>query len=307
MELDNKSFKLSELLLSRIDELKELKGLKFLIAGGSGFVGRFIKHSLSVIGIEVRTLSRSQSKGDEVSDYDSFITADLREYDVVINLCGRSVLDLLISPVSYHEIAKSRIQPARFLVNQILGQNPEIMYIQASAVGIYDKSTHSNEESGISLADSISKLVSDWEAPAFKLPKFAILRFGTVLGPGSLIFSVLRLIKFSPLSAYLNSSASTPWTAIEDVVLTVSHALKKNIRGPINVVTNNDHFNQLQITLLKQLTNARIFLPIPVLPLKILSPYFSDLLLRDQVITSNYGIGSNLSLDEYLKHVCKRT
>lgn len=301
MENSSEEYPSTSTLEPPLEKLGWVKSMRFLIAGGSGFIGSYLRKCLTEAGAKVKILSREARTDQETSDYKTFLTANLREYDALINLCGQSIISLLFSPISLYQIKKSRVEPATFLVNRILETNPDILYIQASAVGIYNKRGCFTEDSNISASDPISKLVVDWEAPALKCRRSIILRFGVVIGPEAPIFHGINLIRWVPIVPYLNSSASTPWTAAEDILAAISHAIHNSILGPINVVTANEPFDEFQIKLFRHFTKAKYFLPLPTFPLIFLNPFFEHLMLRDQIVISKYRFTADLTLDEYLK------
>ncbi|MCX7953010.1 MAG: hypothetical protein N2654_05215 [Deltaproteobacteria bacterium] len=271
-------------LLSRISTLAIFENKRILVAGGTGTIGRFLRKTLSIVNARVATLGRNPETADHTTDYRSFISTDLGSYDIIINLCGTNVLKVLFHKESFYEIERSRLDPARFLVNKIKSLKLKPYYVQASAVGIYDKCAASDENSSLSLSDPISKLIKNWEEPAYELESFSIFRFGVVLGKETLPVKFAKLGKWLPIIPYIKSEAIVPWTAIEDILAYLSLAYSNRLTGPINVVSGNTSLIELHEALFQN----SIKMPIPIQIVRFLNPYFDHLLLRNHSINSVY-------------------
>lgn len=166
---------------------------RFVIAGGSGFVGLSLAHHLSELGAQVTILSRSAPR----TSHAAHAQWDGRTLDAwaqtldgtsgLINLAGRTV-DCIKSPDHIDEILRSRVESTL-----VLGQacraikNPPPVWVQMSTAHIYGDppSARCTEDSphGYGLAPFVGNA---WEA-AFNSARLAsqrpvILRTGFVLG-----------------------------------------------------------------------------------------------------------------------------
>ncbi len=118
--------------------------MKFLITGGTGFVGAFLTRHLLQDEHEVTVIGRSSASGIRSGRFHA-ISADttqtgswqnaLKEVDVVINLAGMSIFHRW-TPAYKQQIYDSRILTTRHVVEGMSGDCPQTL-ISTSAVGYY--------------------------------------------------------------------------------------------------------------------------------------------------------------------------
>ncbi len=118
-------------------------GMKIIIAGGTGQIGRILTHHFHTIGHEVIVLSRH---ADDTTPWDTTVWdgqslgawADkLNGADVLINLAGRSV-NCRYNEQNRQSIKRSRIDSTRILGAAIAhAQQPPRLWLQASTATIY--------------------------------------------------------------------------------------------------------------------------------------------------------------------------
>ena len=169
--------------------------MKFLITGGTGFVGSFLtkqllqnKHEVTVV------IGRSSAPVVHSGNFHA-ISADttqkgswqnaLKDVDVVVNLAGMSIFHRW-TPAYKQQIYGSRILTTRHVVEGMTGDRPQTL-ISTSAVGYYgsrgDDILSEKEPCG---RDFLSRVGKDWEHEAFEAEKKNVrvvaARFGVVLG-----------------------------------------------------------------------------------------------------------------------------
>ena len=193
--------------------------MRWLLAGGSGFLGSALRIRLAELGHEVvRLVRREPATATEYrwspDDFEIDRSA-LDGVDVVVNLCGVGVADRPWTPARRELLRSSRVNPggtlAAALADLAAGGSPPVL-IQAGGIAIYGTGQTSlphTEDSPVG-PDFLARLVDDWERSAdpaveadvrtvfmrtspvldksggsFKLMKFAwSLGGGAVLGDG---------------------------------------------------------------------------------------------------------------------------
>lgn len=117
--------------------------MKYLITGGTGFIGTYLTRSLLQDEQEVAILTRSQQSSKH--RYLTYLQWDGKRmpmgiglYDVVINLAGASIAGAKWTESYKRKIRQSRLDATRACVEYINhSPNPPQVFVSASAVGIY--------------------------------------------------------------------------------------------------------------------------------------------------------------------------
>lgn len=173
---------------------------EWVIAGASGFMGRFLVDRLRAGGDRVSTIGRRE--GDATwADADG-IRRVLDGADVLLNLAGRSV-NCRYGPENRAEILESRVRTTRALGDAVAGSaRPPAVWLNSSTATIYRHAedrpmTESTGELGEGFSVSVARA---WEAAFFEpdLPatRRVALRTAIVLGDGSALVPLLRLARF---------------------------------------------------------------------------------------------------------------
>lgn len=116
-----------------------LKGMKLILAGGTGQVGELIARSFK--GHEVRILSRDDSRGTPYVKWDAKTlgpwSAEVDGADVVIGLAGRNV-NCRYTEKNKKEMIESRVDSTRVLGEAIArASSPPRVWLQMSTATIY--------------------------------------------------------------------------------------------------------------------------------------------------------------------------
>ncbi len=172
---------------------------RIVVAGASGFIGKYLLTALRAQGSTVSTIGRS---GADVSwtDGDGIAKA-VDGADLVINLAGKSV-NCRYTPANRAEILRSRVETTRALREAIaVASHPPALWINSSTATIYRHAedrpmTESTGELGEGFSVSIAKA---WESELFEgeLPgtRRVALRMAIVLGDGSALQPLVRLAR----------------------------------------------------------------------------------------------------------------
>src|SRR5690625_3210696 len=159
---------------------------KVVIAGGTGFIGKYFAEKFNLLGYEVKIISRHPSY-ISWNDLDKIIDT-LENAELLINLAGKSV------NCRYNERNKDEILHSRLHTTNILGEavkacvNPPQVWMNSSTATIYRHAedrpmTESDGEIGtgfsVNVATAWEKAFFDFDLP--KTRKIA-LRTAIVLG-----------------------------------------------------------------------------------------------------------------------------
>lgn len=179
--------------------------MKYLITGGTGFIGTYLTRSLLQDEQEVAILTRSQQSSKH--RYLTYLQWDGKRmpmgiglYDVVINLAGASIAGAKWTESYKRKIRQSRLDATRACVEYINhSPNPPQVFVSASAVGIYgvEKDDPVDEEASPG-HDFPSEVGVAWEAEAQQANvRTVIPRIGLVLGEdGGLMEKVEPIYRF---------------------------------------------------------------------------------------------------------------
>ncbi|TXN32039.1 epimerase [Lacisediminihabitans profunda] len=170
-----------------------------VIAGASGFIGRYLADAFRAEGARVSTVGRS---GADAEWGDTAAIARLLDgADLLVNLAGKSV-NCRYTPANRVEILRSRVDTTRELASAIRAcATPPPLWINSSTATIYRHAddrpmTESTGELGKGFSVSVAKA---WEEAFFAedLPgtRRVALRMAIVLGDGSALVPLRRLAR----------------------------------------------------------------------------------------------------------------
>lgn len=231
-----------------------------IIAGGTGFIGRYLVQQWLEQDIPVTVISRDKSTvqrvfGDKVmpltwQELSSQPSSLLRAADVIVNLCGTNISDKRWSASQKQAIINSRLEPTRILTElcTALGDKAPPL-LNASAIGIYGLPANFNqqydEDSLINFEeypDFVSTVTRPWETATVLAKAHGVhvvnLRFGVVLGQHGGILKRLSLPFKLGLGGKIGSGQQPfSWIHIQDIANIIEFLLKNmDICGPVNVV-----------------------------------------------------------------------
>jgi uncharacterized protein (TIGR01777 family) len=195
---------------------------KIVIAGATGFIGKYLTKRFYEKGDEVVIISRDKNHitwGNEKA----IITA-LEHADLLINLAGKSV-DCRYNEKNKKEILLSRTETTKALGEAIIKcNNPPALWINSSTATIYRHAedrpmTEDAGETGEGFSVDVAK---SWEHAFFqyKLPntRQVALRTAIVLGKdGGDMKPFINLVRFGLGGKQGNGNQMFSWIHIEDV------------------------------------------------------------------------------------------
>jgi len=248
---------------------------QILIAGASGFIGKYISNKFREEGWKVKTIGRS----DELNwDDKEGIVAALDQSAVVINLAGKSV-NCRHTEANKKEILESRVKTTATM-NECIRQcsKPPELWLNASGMSIYPRTieTVCTEESdtdkdGVFMAE----VAKQWEAALYQhdLPQTrrVALRTSIVLAKeGGSLAELVKLCKLGLGGTVGSGKQMMSWVHLEDyfqvLLWLITH---KEITTPVNMCAPNPVSNKHFMKALRKALKVPIGLPAPAFAVKI--------------------------------------
>lgn len=173
--------------------------MKYVVAGGSGFLGRPLTRELMAKGHDVVVLTRGAAKSAEgirqvtwpgaPGTSDSAWEREIDGADGVINLAGAGIADKRWSAVRKEELRQSRTDSTRALVGAIRAATTRpAVFLSGSAIGFYGPQPEDGpalDETAPPGSDFLSTLAVEWESEAQAAAalgcRVVILRTGVAL------------------------------------------------------------------------------------------------------------------------------
>lgn len=266
---------------------------KILIVGATGFVGNELGLFLCQQGYQVSVLSKKKPKDVTLSfpakkyqyDENQIPHEAIVESDVIINLAGESISTGRWNKRKKERILKSRIETINTLKEKINSISSEDkLFIQASAIGIYQDNNEPVDENGPHDHDFLAEVVKKLEEETQTIKcQTKIARFGVILGTTGGAF--LEMLK--PYIMGLGSSLGKnyfSWIHITDVCRAIQFIIESKPQQKIFNITapNPCTYNQLH----EQLKEKYFTWPIqtPHLPLKIMLGEKFSILKAGQIL-----------------------
>ncbi|RAZ67309.1 TIGR01777 family oxidoreductase [Planococcus maitriensis] len=239
---------------------------KAVIAGGTGFIGMYLKEKYERLGYRVHIISRQSGHiqwDDACAMKDALDGAKL-----VINLAGKSV-NCRYTEANKREIFNSRTETTETLGRMIeaCSTAPEL-WVNASTATIYRHAedrpmTERNGEIGRGFSVAVAKA---WEDSffSFHLPdtRQVALRIAIVLGDGGVMEPYRKLVKYGLGGKQGSGRQMFSWIHIEDLYRTVRFMQHRDeLSGVFNASAPNPVTNQEWMKMLRQSMNRRGGLP----------------------------------------------
>ena len=241
---------------------------KIVIAGGTGFVGSFLRKKFMESGVEVLIVSRKD--GDIHWNNTSALINAIDDSDVVINLAGKSV-DCRYNEVNKREILESRIETTRQIGNAIPQcSRPPKIWINASTATIYRHAEdrpmteqHGEIGSGFSVDVALQ-----WEKTFFEtqLPRTrqVALRMAIVLGNGGVMQPLKRLTQFGLGGKQGSGTQMFSWIHIDDLYRIILFVIREeNLEAVVNCASPYPVTNEVLMKSVRKAMGIKIGLPAP--------------------------------------------
>lgn len=268
--------------------------MKFLLTGGTGFIGKHLADKLNSSGHMLTIVTRSKKENTNKTNYISWeeqekLKEAINQADIVINLAGESVAKKRWSKEQKDLLRQSRIVTTQLIVNAINSSpNKPKKLINASAVGIYGNRMEEKIVENSSTGDDfLANICKEWEGEALKAKtNVVILRIGIVLGAGGGALEKM----LPPFKMFIGGPLGTggqfmPWISLEDVIgLILFAAQNDKVVGVINATSPNPVTNKEFSKTLGNVLHRPSCMLAPAFALRILLGEMSDLLLGGQKV-----------------------
>jgi uncharacterized protein (TIGR01777 family) len=266
--------------------------MKVLVAGGSGFIGRYLCWALEAAGHQALVLTRRGAAGALLWDGAHLgpWAQALEGCHAVVNLAGAPIAEGRWSQARKRELRESRLDCTRALVEAMgaAKQRPKV-FINSSAVGYYgDRKEEVLDEASAAGDGFLAELCLAWERQAKEAALLGVqtvlLRTGIVLGrEGG------ALAKMAPLfRAFLGGPLGSgkqwmPWIAREDLAGLILHLIEQEASGPFIGAAPNPVTNRVFSSTLGKILGRPSRLAAPAFALKLaLGEMAGELLLSSQ-------------------------
>ncbi|MEC7120131.1 MAG: TIGR01777 family oxidoreductase [Pseudomonadota bacterium] len=276
--------------------------MRYLITGGSGFLGTALSQALIDQGHRVAITSRDPEhcdvpKGVQARHLDRLSPTDY--FDVVINLAGLPIADQRWSDERKYELRRSRLDTTQALMDwlQAVIQKPQVL-ISGSAIGFYGAQGETElTEKSAPQHEFVHQLCEDWEERA-KIAadlniRTVLLRTGIVLHPaGGMLKRVLKPFKLGLGGRLGNGQQWMSWISLEDWVRAVLFLIEHSeARGAFNLVAPNPVRNLSFTQQLSQTLKRPTLMPLPAWLLQLVFGEMSGLLLDSQRVLPERLLG----------------
>jgi len=229
----------------------DIRPLKVLVGGGSGFIGKEVCKQLRKSGYEVIIISRVPREHGVT--WDQVEREGLPEHTHgVVNLAGHEVLDPMRrwSP-SFKELCRSSRVNTTSLLARLMdkSENKPSVFVQVTGVGYYPNTDMGKvmDETGEQGTDWLAELAGEWEqAGEVRGVRRVVLRPGVVLGREGGMIKQIFLPFYLGLGGRMGEgSQPLPWIHVKDVAGMVVHSVNNSkVEGVLNAVAPQIISNQ---------------------------------------------------------------
>ena len=242
---------------------------KIVLAGGTGFIGKYFAKKFKGLGYQVIIISRNNTHIQW--DNKSEIENALNGAEMLINLAGKSV-NCRYNQKNKYEILRSRTATTKILGEAILNcENPPALWINSSTATIYrhamDKPmTETDGEIGTGFSVDVA---TNWEKSFFdfQLPntRQIALRMAIILGEGGGVMEpFVNLVRFGLGGKQGSGKQMFSWLHVEDLFSIIVFLQKeKELSGVFNCSAPNPIDNATLMSSLRKTMKVNIGLPSP--------------------------------------------
>ncbi|MEI6679383.1 MAG: TIGR01777 family oxidoreductase [Mariniphaga sp.] len=261
--------------------------MKIAIAGSTGFIGKQLSDYLLKTDHELIVISR----GDFAAGR-NHLSKIINSADVIINLAGASVLQRWNNR-NKKLILSSRVDTTRLLVEAVLESNSTNsikVFINASAIGIYQNSGVHDEFLSALGSNFLAAVCKAWEAETVSLGatdlRLCTIRIGVVLGTsGGSLGKMLPLFKIGIGGKIASGRQAFSFIHIMDFCRAIDHLISNNeSSGIYNLVAPEPATNQLFTNTLAAFLHRPAILKVPAFALKLLYGEASEMLTEGATV-----------------------
>jgi len=247
--------------------------MKIAISGSTGFIGKQLSEYLLQSGNELIVISRGDFSGGS-----NQLAKVIKSADVIINLAGASVLQRW-NENNKKLILSSRVDTTNLLIKAVqmnLPTHRPNIFINASAIGIYENNKSHDEFSTALGSDFLASVCKAWESATVDLKvldlRLCTIRIGIVLGTtGGSLGKMLPLFKAGLGGKIASGKQPFSFIHISDFCRAIEHLiLSANSKGVYNLVCPNPTTNKLFTKALSDYLHRPAFFTVPEFALKLI-------------------------------------
>lgn len=266
--------------------------MRYLVTGGTGFVGRALCASLAADRHVVMVLSRSPQKAQAQLRAGVSIVSrieDIDHVDVVVNLQGENLAAGRWTETRKLAFRTSRIDFTHALVDWMgTRRKPPATLVNASAIGWYgDRGDEVLTETSAPGDDEAARLCRDWETEALRAETFGVrvcrARIGMVLDRDG--GALARMLPPFRLGAGGRMGAGTQWMSWitrRDLVRMIRWMADSQLHGAFNACSPQPVRNHDFARLLGRALKRPAVLPLPAFALRAAYGEMANLMLASQ-------------------------
>ncbi len=286
--------------------------MRYLIAGGTGFVGEHLRRHLLAEYAEVAVLTTDANKKDGKHYFywnPELGICDIQgesSFDAVINLAGANIGQKYWTKKRKKTVIESRTITTSFLASLIKSGKIKTNYVlQASAIGFYgDQGEHWVQENSPLGSGFLAEVCQKWEdsAEKYSCPR-SILRIGIVFHPSEGAFPKMIMgLKWRICAMLGNGKNYISWIDIDDLCQMILFLSKNKHTGTFNAVSPGpiQTLNLLR-KLIEKSNRLSFTMTIPSGLIRLLLGDFSELFLSSQQVSSSKieNLGFQFSVGTY--------
>jgi len=261
--------------------------MRFVLVGGSGYLGTLLSERFTADGHQVVNISRS---GQGTRTAQGFTYGHLQPQcegaAAVINLAGSNLGRGRWTAERRHEHITSRVESTKLVVNAISQCTVKPALINVSGSHYYGNTLVPTNEAMGHGQSFLANLCVQWEAEAMKANAFtrvAIMRVGMILdsnyGALPAMAKTMRLFLGGPMG---KGTQFIPWIHKTDAVEAFMWAATSDAFGPYNIAAPQSvTFKEFSATLGRVLHRPSWF-RIPELPLRMMIGRMAELMVEGQ-------------------------
>ncbi len=269
---------------------------RYLVTGGTGFVGHALCQRLVHHGAALTVLSRNPARASSllpagirtVGSLDQL--APTEHFDVVVNLAGEPIAAKRWSAKRKRVLEASRIDLTRKLVDWMLASSrPPRVFVSASAIGYYgDQGERTVTEDSEPHLEYSHQLCAAWEAAALRAAdagiRTALLRIGLVVGPtGGFLARMLLPFRLGLGGPIGSGRQWMSWIHRNDLLRLIALLVEReDLAGVFNATAPTPVTGREFADTLGRVLRRPAFLPAPALAFRLVFGEMSRLLLTGQ-------------------------
>ena len=248
---------------------------KIVIAGGNGFIGKYLQKRYEQQGYDIFIISRDKQY-ISWDDEDAIVEA-LENSEMLINMAGKSV-DCRYHQKNKDAILKSRTGTTSKLGNALLKcTSPPKLWLNSSTATIYrhaEDRPMTEAEGDIGSGFSVN-VATSWEKSFFDFKlsntRQVALRMAIVIGPDGGAFQPIKMLaKFGLGGHQGNGRQMFSWIHIEDIYNIIEFVkINEAITGVINCSSPNPVTNKVFMKTVREKLGMPFGLPSPAWLLEI--------------------------------------